>query len=352
MSHAPLQREPASLFRVEGGPEIPPGAAEWLFARSRRRLRVARFSPQGAVRGSVVLSPGRTEAIEKYGEVALALVERGFVVLTHDWAGQGLSERFLVDGRRGDIDGGWRAFLADFGDVVTSYASELPRPWIAVAHSMGGALTALALSELALGFDGAVLCAPMMEFAAGRIPMWATRRVVAGAMRLGIGKRLARGQLDLSEIPFEHNVLTHDRARYERSQRLYRAHPELRLGEPTWRWLEFGIDLRDELARPGTAERIRCPVTILAAGDDCVVHNGPIRRFAARIPRGVYVELPGAFHEILMESDRYRDRFFAEFDGLEQALPRGARNPPREPSNPELARLDPKLRVLGREHGE
>lgn len=320
VTHPPLQREPASLFRVEGGPAIPPGTAEWLFARSRRRLRVARFAPQGAPRGSVVLSTGRTEPIEKYGEVALALVERGFVVLTHDWAGQGLSERFLVDGLRGDIDGGFRAFLADFEDVVTSHAPELPRPWIAVAHSMGGALTALALGELPLGFAGAVLCAPMMEFAAGRIPMWATRRLVAGAMRLGIGKRLVRNQVDPSEVPFEQNVLTHDQVRYARSQVLYRAHPELRLGVPTWRWLEFGVALRDRLASPGTAERISCPVTLLAAGDDCVVHNAPIRRFAERVPRGRYIEVPGAFHEILMEQDQYRDRFFEELDLLGRSI--------------------------------
>ena len=312
------------MFRVDGGPAIPPGTTEWLFARSRRRLRVARFTPAGAVRGSVVLSTGRTEPIEKYGEVVASLLQRGFAVLTHDWAGQGLSERFLVDPLRGDIDGGYRAFLSDFGDIVGAYADDLPRPWIAVAHSMGGALTALALTELDLSFDGAVLCAPMMEFAAGRIPMWATRRVVAGAMRLGIGKRLARGQVDPVEIPFEHNVLTHDRARYLRCQVLYRAHPELRLGEPTWRWLDFGIQLRDKLASPGAAERIRCPVTIVAAGDDCVVRNDAIQRFTARIPRGRYVEVPGAFHEILMETDRHRDRFFAEFDRLERDIPRAA----------------------------
>src|SRR5688500_3011687 len=82
---ATLRREPSSLYRVEGGPFVPPGSAEWLFARSGRGLRVAKFLPAGSVRGSVVLSTGRTEPIEKYGEVAADLVSRGFAVLTHDW---------------------------------------------------------------------------------------------------------------------------------------------------------------------------------------------------------------------------------------------------------------------------
>jgi lysophospholipase len=295
---------------------LPEGSAEWLLARSGRRLRVARFLPPGPVRGSVVLSPGRTEPIEKYGEVAGALLSRGFAVLTHDWAGQGLSQRFLSDRLRGDVDGGFAAFLADFSDVVSAYAGELPRPWIAVGHSMGGALTALALTEVPASFDGAVLCAPMMMFSTGAIPPWAARRLVAGAMRLGIGKRLVRGQVDPVKVPFEDNVLTHDRARYERSRVLYRAHPELCIGEPTWRWLKFGVDLGDRLASPGAAEGIRCPVTLLAAGADLVVHNAAIHRFARRIPRGRYVGIPGAFHEILMEIDAYRDRFFEEFDRL------------------------------------
>ena len=301
---------------------LPEGSAEWLFARSGRRLRVARFTPRGAVRGSVVLSTGRTEVIEKYGEVVAALLSRGFAVVTHDWAGQGLSGRFLVDSFRGDVDGGFSAFLSDFSDIVSTYAVELPRPWIAVAHSMGGALTALALTELDAGFDGAVLCAPMMEFSTGWIPIWATRRMVAAAMRLGIGKQLPRDQVNPVAVPFEENVLTHDRAGYERACALYRAHPELRIGEPTWRWLKFGLDLRDELEKPGRAERIRCPVTIVAAGADLVVHNAPIQRFARRIPRGLYVEIPGAFHEILMEIDAYRDRFFEEFDRLALGLSR------------------------------
>ncbi len=277
---------------------------------------MARFSPSNSVRGSVILSTGRTEPIEKYGEVVADLTSRGFVVLTHDWAGQGLSERFLDDGLRGDVDGGWRAFLSDYQDIISAHSNELPRPWIAMAHSMGGALTALALTELDADFDGAVLCAPMMVFSTGRIPMCLARRVVALNVRLGRGTQLARAQLDPLSLLFEDNPLTHDRARYQRTRTLYRAHPELCVGEPTWRWLKFGIELGDRLASPGTAERIRCPLTIVAAGSDRVVRNTAIRNFIARVPRGRYVEVAGAYHEILMEADVQRARFFEAFDRL------------------------------------
>ncbi|HET9930216.1 MAG TPA: alpha/beta hydrolase [Polyangiaceae bacterium] len=306
--------ELAPLFRVEGGPVLPAGSADWVIARSGRRLRAALFEPPVERRGSIVLSPGRTEPIEKYGEVVSDLVGRGFVVLVHDWAGQGLSHRFQSDRMRGDIEGGADAFVADYGDVVGAFALRLPRPWIAMGHSMGGALTALALTESDLKFDAAALCAPMMEFSAGGLPIALAEVVVGCALRLGLGKRLPRPQADPVEVPFETNVLTHDRPRYERTLALYRACPDLRLGEPTWRWLSFGLDLRARLALPGAAERISVPVLVVGAGADRVVHVAPIRRFSDRLPRGKYLELAGAFHEILMERDEHRNRFFDAFD--------------------------------------
>jgi len=301
------------LFHVEGGPALPAGTTEWLTSRAGRRLRVARFAPNGTPRGSVVLSTGRTEPLEKYGEVAADLVARGFVVLLHDWAGQGLSARFSDDPLRGDIVGGASSLLADYTDILNAFAERLPKPWLACAHSMGAALASLALVEGESRFAGAVLCAPMIEFSVGSLPFWLIRLVVAAMSRAREGA-LARTQVDPMAVRFEDNLLTHDRVRYERSLVLYRAHPELRLGEPTWRWLAFAVDLRDRLTRPGAAERIACPFAVVGAGDDRIVSTEATRRFVARVPRGSFSEVRSAFHEILMETDERRAEFFRAFD--------------------------------------
>lgn len=308
--------EPAPLYRVAGGPPLPDGAAEWLVARSGRRLRVARFAPAGTARGSVVLSTGRTEPIEKYGEVIGELVARGFVVLGHDWAGQGLSARFNEDPLVCDVVGGCYALADDFRDVLATHAAALPKPWFVVAHSMGAALNLLVLSEGEPRFAGAIMTAPMLEFLVGPLPFWLIRSVVAAAGRVGGDTRLARGQVDPAELAFEKNVCTHDRARYERVRAVYRAHPDLKLGEPTWRWLEFAVDLRERLVTPGAAERIVCPLVAVAAGDDRIVSSEAIRAFVARVPHGKVVEVAGAFHEILMETDEVRARFWQAFDTL------------------------------------
>jgi lysophospholipase len=268
----------------------------------------------------VILSTGRTEPIEKYGEVIGELLARGFVVLAHDWAGQGLSTRFSPDTLTHDMIGGCGLLIEDFRDLLDAQSDELPRPWVAVAHSMGAALTTLALAEGEHRFAAAVLSAPMIEFSVRPLPFWLIRLVVSGMTSVGLGPRLARSQTDPAEFPFETNVLTHDRRRYERARVLYRTHPEVRLGEPTWRWLRFAVDLCQRLRAPGLAERIACRLCVVAAGDDRVVSTAAIRRFVARVPRGSFEEVPAAFHEILMETDERRAAFWRAFDGVVSEL--------------------------------
>lgn len=309
------------LFQVDGGPPLPvaPAGARaqaWVRTASGRRLRVARFEPAGTARGSVVLSTGRTEPIEKYGEVAVELVQRGFVVLLHDWAGQGCSGRFVADQLRDDLLGGADSLVADYTAILDAYAERLPKPWLASGHSMGAALTCLALSQGERRFAGAVLCAPMIEFSVPPLPFFVIRNVVRAMNLAGLGPLLARAQVEPSTAPFEANLLTHDRARYERTRRLLVECPALRLGEPTWRWLAFAVDLRERLARPGAAEQIACPLAVVAAGDDRIVSTPATRRFVARVPGATYAEVPGAFHEILMETDERRAPFWRAFDAL------------------------------------
>ena len=85
----------APLMSVPGAAAPSGGVGEWYRGAGGLRLRAALWAPPSPSRGTVVLSPGRTEPIEKYYEVIADFLERGFVVLAHDWRGQGLSARGL-----------------------------------------------------------------------------------------------------------------------------------------------------------------------------------------------------------------------------------------------------------------
>jgi lysophospholipase len=289
-------------------------AAWWFDGADGARLRAALLPASGAPRGSVVLSPGRTEPIEKNFETAQRLADGGFAVLVHDWRGQGLSQRALSDRLLGHAEG-YEPFLCDYEALLDTFGGDLPWPWIALGHSMGGALTLLALAKGEGRFAGAVLSAPMMGVLTGQVPRPVARGLASLLTSIGRGGRPVFGPPG-APAPFEANVLTHDPVRYARNLALVAQAPDLALGLPTWGWLAFAFAAARELERgPGVAQ-VEIPVTVVAAGEEALVDNAAMRRVTERLPHGRLVTIDGARHEILQETDALQAPFWTEFDDL------------------------------------
>ncbi|HEX3407382.1 MAG TPA: alpha/beta hydrolase [Caulobacteraceae bacterium] len=306
--------DPAPLYGTDTAPVPAGAAAEWFTGAGGARLRAALLRPRVAARGAVVLSGGRTEPIEKYFEVAGELAGRGFAVLMHDWRGQGLSRRLLPEPLKGHARG-YDDFLTDYAALIEAFETRLPKPWVGMGHSMGGCLTALAIAKGEDRFAAAVLSAPM--FAIFTPPLKpALARLLAGAMSgVGLGGALVAGaKLVTPPAPFEDNLLTHDVRRYARNVEQVEQHPELALGPPTWGWLKFAFAATAELQHGDGPPKATTPVTVVAAGADQVVDTRVLREVTARFPHGRYLEIPGAYHEILQETDPVRAQFWAAFD--------------------------------------
>ena len=312
----------APLIETPAAPAPAGGAAEWFEGAGGARLRAALFpATTASPRGSVVVHPGRTEPIEKYFEVVDVLRARGFAVLVHDWRGQGLSHRMLPDRRPGHA-AGFADFLTDHDRLLATFEGRLPKPWISLGHSMGGCLAMLVLAHGETRYAGAILSAPMLGLSLGKTPMVAARVLAAANRALGRGGLLARAETGVAET-FATNILTHDPARYARNVAQVEACPDLALGGPTWGWLDFALSATDLLQHgPGTP-RIAIPVTIAAAGEEKLVDNAGSRKVAARFASGKFVEIPGAYHEILQELDALQTPFWAEFDALSAKLGAG-----------------------------
>ncbi len=326
-----MSMSPAPLISIPSAP-VPAGAeAAWFDGAGKARLRAALFPARGAVRGSIVLSGGRTEPIEKYLEVIEDLTGRGYVVLAHDWRGQGLSHRELPDRLAGHARG-YEAFLADYHAMLAAYESRLPQPWFAIGHSMGGCLTLLALAKgEAARFQGAILCAPMLGLQLGKTSPTAARLMAGLNVLLGRGGAYARPAGPAET--FETNVLTHDRVRYERAKAQVRAEPKLDLGGPTWGWIDFALKATAYLSRPENLKSVTIPVVIVSAEQDRLVDNTAQRAAARNLPAGEFVNVAGAFHEILMETDTMRNIFLRALDALlGRSAPAPAAPKPAEPA--------------------
>ncbi len=267
----------------------------------------------------MVLSPGRTEPIEKYFEVARRLNREGLAVLIHDWRGQGLSHRALADRRLGHADG-YQDFLTDFRALLDAFAAHLPQPWLAVGHSMGGCLTLLALAEGERRFAGAFLSAPMLGIKTGAVPQPIARLLAWSMSGLGLGGESVPAPPGPDPAPFESNILTHDRARYERNLALVAASPDLALGPPTWGWLKFAFQATDRLAKGAGTAAISIPVTVLLAGEDALVDNDAALRTAARLPKGKTLVVAGAHHELFQETDETQAPVWRAFAELANSL--------------------------------
>ena len=306
----------APLFETPAAPIPAGGGAEWFIGAGGARLRAALFRTGGEARGSVVLSPGRTEPIEKYFEVAARLTARGFAVLIHDWRGQGLSARLAKDSR-GHAHG-WRDFVVDYGALIAAFEARLPRPWIALGHSMGGCLTLLALAEGETRFSAALLSAPMLGLHTGKVPPAMARTLAATLTAVRLGAGLASREDAVA--PFADNILTHDPDRYRRNVEQVAAWPQLMVGPPTWGWIDFAFRATDELARGAGAPAIRIPLVVAAAGDERLVDNAASQSVTARVPGSRYLVVPGAFHELMQESDAVQAVFWREFDDLAERV--------------------------------
>ncbi len=278
----------------------PGGRAVWITASDGVRLRIAFWAPEGA-RATVLLFPGRTEYIEKYGELATDFAGAGLATAAIDWRGQGLSDRLLEDrnsghvGRFADYQRDVEAFLAHLDHT------SLPAPRYLLAHSMGGAIGLRALVG-GLAVERAAFSSPMwgITISAGLRPAaWA---MAWTAEKLGLTHLYAPGTSGSAypnATPFEANLLTHDEAQYIRLARQTEAHPELALGGPSLGWLGEALTDCEELEKmPSPA--IPC-VTVLGT-EERIVDPAEIERRMADWPGGRLVMIEGGSHESFMEA--------------------------------------------------
>ena len=319
----PLSTYKAADIMAPTGAPVPESLAPFLTAfyapRGDLNLRVliAR-NPDVAPRGTIIISPGRTEFIEKYLEMTEDLLNRRFVVMVIDHRGQGLSSRILEDRLKSYVKQ-FQDYADDLGHVIDELDTNLPKPHVLLSHSMGGCIALQSVISGTVNPSVMICSAPMLGVFELETPI--LRWFVKGLACLGLSERRVPFSKQTKGLPvgFKHNKLTSDPVRFKRWASYFINVPPLRISGPTIGWIKAALDGMRFVNR--NAAQIKTPTLIISAGADPIVDPGTHKRFAQKSGASLKI-VAGARHELFLEVDEYRNQFFKMVDDYleEQAL--------------------------------
>ncbi len=275
-------------------------------------------SGQDGPAGSIVYLSGRAEFLEKNLDVFDSLSSRGFDVYALDWRGQGLSERMLANPHKGYVRD-YRDYLSDLHLFARKiYLPEAASPRIFLGHSMGGHIGLRYLHDYPGTIDRAVFVSPMFDINTFPVPCRLARRLTKAAVHAGLGRRYipSDGDYRPGTKHFFLNPLTGDKKRFMHEINAIEKNPSLALGGVTYQWLAASFDSIDVISEPGYPEAVSTPALLVSCRRDRVVSRKAHRNICSRMPDCRLLEISGARHEILKETDEIQQAFWPAFDSF------------------------------------
>lgn len=249
-------------------------------------------------KGTLVIVHGYYDHVGLYGNAIEFGLTQGFAVLAFDLPGHGLSS-----GERASIDAFDR--YADVLDIVLTHAQQLlPSPWFAMGQSTGGAvllnhLWRYEVNRTAPRLARIALCAPLI------LPKgW------------GIGRFLyALVHRFVERMPRKHSRNSHnpDFIHFVDHQDCLQS-PWLSV-----RWVGAMKAWNRQFRSFTSLDR---PVLVLqGTADQTVAWRYNLKQLARKLPRARLYFIEGAGHQLVNESDEYRQQVFAKLQDYFGKLP-------------------------------
>lgn len=302
----------------------PKGWRSHHFESHGKRIAFGSVFPENSVPDAVVVClPGLSEFTEKYYEVARTCLGLNLAFWVLDWPGQGRSERYLSNPHKRhaehfdvDVDR-----LHDFILGYIKHSSVHPDvgriPMAMLGHSMGANIGLRYLAKYPDSFECAAFSAPMFGIKAlNSIPFSGFLLSILNSI---MPKSYVSGGGDWHENMRTKNdftIFSHDAKRNDVHEAWSNADPDIAVGSPTFRWLYHAAKSCKFVNSKSFLEGIQTDCLITIAGKETIVDNYDTAHVVAHLKNANLLEFQDSGHEILMEKDETRDKFFKEFHKL------------------------------------
>lgn len=287
------------------------GIAQWRTCSDGVRIRVATWKK--GTKGTVLIFPGRTEFIEKYGPTVQYILDLGYSAAVIDWRGQGMSDRIAANHQLGHVKH-FLHFQKDVDEMLYAVqAAGLPEIHTLLSHSMGGTIALRALHN-GLPIKKVIFSAPMWGIYIEPVLRIPAQIISNIGPLIGFAKKFSPNTTPSNYVqitPFEANTLTNDEETYNWLTSQLDAHPELGIGGPSINWLHQALLECARLRRqPPPEHECLC----FLGSQEMIVSPKAINRIMGSWAKGKLVNIDGAQHEILMEEPHVLKDTWAEID--------------------------------------
>lgn len=253
-------------------------------------------------KGSILISHGFTECIEKYKEIIYYFIMEGYSVYIIEHRGHGRS------GSLGTTDK-TQVHIEDFNDYIEDikiFIDSLEGTYKELylfSHSMGGTIGGIFLTRYPTYFKKAILNSPMFEIKVEKIPNSITKLVSKLNVEFGKGFDFAFGN-----FPFEANydfflAETSSESRYRRFYKEVSANNEIQRGGASFKWVYEALENIDYLLKNEENNKIKIPILLFQAGKDSLVGDKGQRKFKEICENCNIIRYEKGKHELYLEKD-------------------------------------------------
>ena len=264
---------------------------------------------QSNARNCLVIFPGRSEPIEKYGEVVYDLAQTlagknlNFYLMDH--RGQGSSGRMVSPSDLSYVEHSHNYVLDIESFIKDQKLEKNCEKVFLLAHSLGAGISTAFILEHPKFFNKVALISPMLKILTKPYSYKVARAIVQTSSMVGRGAKFAVGQKGFNpNDKFEGNTVTSSLARFKMSRSIFETYPASKLGGVSNRFV-LEVMKGTNLIRSRYHE-ISVPLRVFHGGLEYFSEPGEMIKICDESINCKRSFFATSKHELLMERDEIR----------------------------------------------